>query len=393
MNHRKTRNFSFNERGFSLIELLVVMAILVFAIAVSASMFTSILGQSKQQGRIAETQLENLPGLEMLRSDIEHAGYGLPWSVPSVSGIVYSEAQVNPAADPANNFNEVNAPWGGVPRAFSGDQVGVNVLGSSYFVIRAANVAMNDQSQRWTMVSNKPVQGTIDGLTGLGSDRPQIGQGVIVLEMRSAETFRQLHMYGTAFSIGYTEPLNTNFSPPPMEHPGDATEPAQSYMVYGIDNASPVRMPFNRADYFISLNSIPSTCAAGTGVLTKYTVNHNGGSLTAFPVIDCVADFQVSFGLDTNTDNVIDQWLASLPAATYGPEQIRKMVKEVRVYILLHEGRMDPSFTFSDFTGGGTSVRVGDTYGGRNFDLAAIANFQNYRWKVITMVVTPKNLQ
>ena len=378
-----TGNIS-KERGFSIIELLVVMTIFAIIMAVSASVFTNILGESKRQAKIGEAQLESTVGLETLRSDIEHAGYGLPQSFQNANQMIYAEANVIPGADPANSLNDSPS---GVPRAILGDPIAVNIAGSAYLAIKAANVAMNAQSQTWTQVG--PL-GVIFGLpAGQGSDRPQIGEGVIVLDPQSGSNYRRLIMNGNNFSVSYTEALSAAYSPTAQ------ISQNQTYTVYGIDNAAPLRMPFNRADYFISLAGVPSNCAIGTGVLTKNTVNHAGGALNAIPLIDCVADFQVFFGLDTNNDGVIEFYTPDIVTANpLSPQQIREQVKEVRVYLLLHEGRRDPSFTFNNFTGGGTSVRVGEaSFNSRNFNLAPIANYQNYRWKLVTLVVTPKNLK
>ena len=72
-------------------------------------------------------------------------------------------------------------------------------------------------------------------------------------------------------------------------------------MMYGVDQDTNLRMPFNRADYFISNTNAPSRCAPNTGVLEKVVVNQSDGRLTNFlPLVDCVADMQVIFRLDTD---------------------------------------------------------------------------------------------
>ena len=80
------------DAGFTLIELLVVMVIMIFALAVTSNMFVGLLNQYKQQSKITETNIQGMVGLELLRQDIERAGYGLPWQTPDP--ITYSEASV-----------------------------------------------------------------------------------------------------------------------------------------------------------------------------------------------------------------------------------------------------------------------------------------------------------
>ena len=78
-------------------------------------------------------------------------------------------------------------------------------------------------------------------------------------------------------------------------------EPYSANIVYGIDNVIPVR-PFNRAEYYIqSAAAVPQRCAPNTGVLVKAVVAHDGTGTTPtlLPLLDCVADMQVVYGLDT----------------------------------------------------------------------------------------------
>ena len=89
------------ERGFTLLELLIVTAILGVALAVTSDMFLGLLNQYKQQSKIAETNIEGIIGLELLRQDIERAGYGLPWVIPA--GITYSEAACLHTRRPVTN--------------------------------------------------------------------------------------------------------------------------------------------------------------------------------------------------------------------------------------------------------------------------------------------------
>ena len=69
------------QEGFSLIELMITMVVFLLAIAAASNVFTGLLTQFKQQSKIAETNIEGAVGLEILRRDLESAGYGVPWNV------------------------------------------------------------------------------------------------------------------------------------------------------------------------------------------------------------------------------------------------------------------------------------------------------------------------
>ncbi len=73
------------EDGFTLIELMITMITFVIVIASVSSIFLGLLNQFKQQSKIAETSLEGLTGLEILRQDLEQAGYGLPRNVTGIA--------------------------------------------------------------------------------------------------------------------------------------------------------------------------------------------------------------------------------------------------------------------------------------------------------------------
>ena len=116
-------------------------------------------------------------------------------------------------------------------------------------------------------------------------------------------------------------------------------------------------MPFNRVDYYLDngpdpMPSIapqaPTRCIGATSI--------KDGTLTQTPLIDCVQDFQVAFGLDTNADGNIETWVATLNGMT--ANQIQQQVREVRVFLLYQEGPGDTGKS-PDFRFGGT-LNLGD---------------------------------
>ena len=175
-------------------------------------------------------------------------------------------------------------------------------------------------------------------------------------------------------------------------------------LVYGIDPDYAPKMPFNRADYFItSIDTsgnriVPKRCAPNTGVLVKAVVNHNDGGFTYLPLLDCVADMQVIYGMDLDNDKDFEPLVAlsldgySEDLTATSSQTIRDQVKQVRVYILAHEGQKDPTYTYPS----STVSLGGDVSLGRTFNLATRIGdpeYKNYRWKLYTIVVTPNNLE
>ena len=222
---------------------------------------------------------------------------------------------------------------------------------------------------------------------------------VIVLIPGGTTNQRTLVVNSTAFSTTFSGVTSLPWRP---------VDDTETRLVYGVDPDYALRMPFNRADYFISTsdesgnNIVPKRCAPDTGVLVKATVNQNNGNLTYLPLLDCVADMQVIYGLDmmrTGTLNPgvsgsTDGYSDDLTALT--AQNIREQVKQVRVYILAHEGQKDTTYTYPSST-----VILGKDISpsgilGSAFDLAAAIgdpDYKYYRWKLYTIIVTPNNLE
>jgi len=355
------------QEGFSLIELLIVITLLAIVVVMSSNTFTIALKQSGQQTKIVESQVEGIIGLELLRYDIEHAGYGLPWAFKNA--INYNEATTSPAI----NYNDSSA---GIPRALLvGNDTGFNV--SDYLVIKAITASTNSAAQKWTYIvtGGQPKQWTPASVNLQNGDR------VIVIRPRvDVMTQPTLVMDGTDFFCAYN---GSNF--PAAFKP---TQTGERYLIYGVSTSTDPSMPFNRTDYYVKRPAdIPTHCAPGTGILYKGVVNQDDGALTELPVIDCVADMQVIFRLDTNGDGAVDSQVNSLAALT--AQQIREQIKEVRVYILAQEGQRDTGYSYPNQV-----ITMGEYGLGRNFDLATYVGteWNRYRWKTYTLVAKPKDL-
>ncbi len=340
--------------GFTLIEVMITTLILVVVLGAASSLFVNLLRAYKQQSKIAESGMEGIVGLGILRHDIQHAGFGLPWNGLTAG---YSEAAAGANATALNPPSNIDPP-----RAIGGLN-GAGSFGSDYLVVRAANVGMSPASRKWTSLRLGPATRTWGSPL---EDLAATDRVTVLSPGLDNATFRTLVTGDIAFSS------LASVSPP------DAT---QTYIVYGIDSAGPLRMPFNRADYYIDTTNVPRQCAPNTGVLVKAVVGQNNGLLSPpYPLLDCVAAVRFRFRLDTDADGLIN-WTTpnagGLAAMT--AQQIRDQVKEVQVFILAHDGQRDPAYTHSPNPINVAGVNV-------NVDV-------NYRWRLYTMSVQPISLR
>jgi len=306
------------EAGFTIVELMITMALFVFVLAAASGIFTNLLAQFKQQSKITETNTEGIIGLEILRRDTEHAGYGLPRVIPIQ--VSYNEA----SATPAQTYNDCSgsAPCS-PPRAIvSKNNVSLSgiVTGTDYLVIKAINVATNSTCQKSTSIV--PAAVTPFSNTSPGNPRKwdnqndafSDGEYVIVLSMSSSSP-RQLVNNASAFSIPYSFGNVTSV-------PWAPTDPSDTRLIYGVDPSTSLRMPFNRADFFVSTSNVPQKCASNTGVLVKVVVNQSDGKLTNYmPLLDCVADMQVVYSLDMDNNGQVGTVPLQPPPANHNPPQ------------------------------------------------------------------------
>jgi hypothetical protein len=247
--------------------------------------------------------------------------------------------------------------------------------GSDLLVIKATNLLRSRASQLWTYQTTSAKMSW--PTTSTENQNLSLADYAIVLSPGTGN-------YDTRTLV--TANLVSNIPLPGASAP-------QPQLIYGIDDIAPnalYNFPFNRADYYILGDSsipIPSRCAPNTGVLVKSIISHSNGARTdVLPLLDCVADMKIIFRLDTNGDGIVDPgvWL---DISTLSAQQIREQVKEVRVYILAHEGQKDTSYTHPT-----NSIYVGDLSlgGGHWFNIGTNVN---YRWKLYTIVVQPRNMK
>lgn len=383
------------EAGFTFAEMMIVMAVFITVIVIASDTFKTILTTSGMLTKSAESNIEGIVGLEMLRHDLAQVGFGLPTSFVEETPPVYAEA----SNAPENSYNDAGKT-DPTPRGIvAGNNLTSDVLDKTdYLVLKGSDLARNETAQRWTYVTEEG--GTIkDWPTGANledDDRVIVLRRTVVNEKFLAQLVHQ----GNTFSTKYKKAgLDAPFTP---------TIPGDIYFIYGISPDQTPRMPFNRVDYYVKRPaSMPASCAPNTGILYKATLNHgtedgkSGGTLFPMPVLDCVADMQVVLGWDLDADGAIDAYSdadgttlngGSGTAPVDDAEKIREQLKVIKVYLLVQDGRRDPNYSNL------SPIIVGDAGEKsltKEYDVNDITDkgWQHYRWKVYRIVVNPKNLK
>ncbi|HEX2965893.1 MAG TPA: hypothetical protein VHO84_08910, partial [Syntrophorhabdaceae bacterium] len=361
---------------------------------------------TRQQSNLIASQFETALGLEVFRNDLGNAGYGLPEGflhIDPTAGTVtsfstyplscYSEPNghgTNPAAISA--FNDCPNP----PRAFfhRNDVGSANdyIENSDYLVVRSPAVGTNAACGKWTYITS----GATD-YVHVWSD-PSLdmtnGNRMIVVKARTTTTdVAQLVInndVSSKFSARYngSELISGEDAQPGFRPPNPPT--GERNIAYGIEDDDDPARPFNRADYYVRRTSWTNAgCAPGTGTLFKAVANQGGDGFTVLPVMDCVANMQVVFRIDTNGDGVPDSTVNDI--SSLNAMEIKERVEEIQVYILAHEGAMDRTYTRA---GTGVILLGPSASLGRNVDVQSLAgaNWDHYRWKIYTLFVKPRGM-
>ena len=387
-----------NKKGFTLIELLVAIGILVIIIGIPYAFLTKELKHTVKESALSQAALEKIPSLEILRKDIEDAGYGLMWDT---AGITYTEASSNSTtwySFGPNVFNDASNP----PRAIIGKKdTDASKPGFSYLVLKGTSLALNKACKHWSYIDKDDNLNIWPANNTANYNNFEIYPGgvkdrVVVMDAGSRKIVQNI-----TDSTFYFEVLKD--AVPSDKDPSNyinnwsgATHPQSVYLIYGINNpgntTSSESAPFNRVDYRLYTGSdTESECAVGTHTLGRAVMRQSDGVRYSYPLLHCVADFQVGFGLDTTKDGKINNWTQDITTLTTAKDA-RDQLKQVRVYILVQNGTKDKDYEYPH-----ASLTVGETINGttigRDFNLSTqITDHKLYRWKLIKLVVEPKNL-
>lgn len=395
-----------SNRGFTLIELIIVMAIFITVLMITASAFNTVLTKTRVVSLSEDDNIAGVIGLEMLRHDLEQTGFGL-FNDSSTTPAYTEAASPLSTASLASTYND--ASYGSsIPLPLVADNNlspgnTIVLANTDYLVIKATTVSSSPTAQKWTYITDS------GGVKAWGANNFANGDKMIALQQTtpagSALVNRKIVMDSSnnyVFTYGQS---TADYTP----------SSGGIFYLYGVDsNSSGLSAPFNRSDYYIRrpTSGMPASCSPAAGTLYRATMNHPSGTFTEAPLLDCVADMQIVLGWNTSTTPDTDQTIdtssspngaainSSNPTVTQDvilgylkdPLELRKRLRVIKVYILAQDGGKDLNFTNTN-----TNFVVGDSsLGETNLTAPAVDlttdNMKHYRWKLYRVVVKPKNL-
>ncbi len=275
-----------NNRGFTLVELLVTMFIIVLVLGASYITYINLLKGFKGESKEVESQIEKLVGLELIRLDLEHAGLGI-------------------------GVDQIDLPieWDGTT-----------------LTIRSTINNANKKTFGWLMVDCSSGSWPTDFLDTRGDTS---NTNIVFLDASSkffVANSTSLACPDSGVYLGF---------------------PVQNSVASGSGNGCSTQW-CNIITYSLSSTQSIQSCNPNTFNLLRRTggnaINNTGGT----PVLTCVADFQVRFDLDTNGDNIVDSENTSTLPTT--PDLLRSQLKRINLYLLVQEGKKDMKFNFTGST-------------------------------------------
>lgn len=323
-----------NSKGFTLVEILITMFILVAIMALTIPIYTKNVDGISAVSASEDSKIDNLLAMETIRLDLQHVGTGIGLNEATLP-IVYNETvPALPILDLRStlvNTNQSTLGWGLINCT-----VGSAITTATDYIVDQREDATN--TNLVLLDSDKNYISNTNGANYNCPTAAEAGQpvGTSVLY--------------TAFPTAFTAAAPTNY----------CTTGFCSRIRYNFSAAQPLE-----------------TCAVGTRNLLRAVGGAAGDTL-----VNCVAGFRVRFDIDADNNDSIsagETGNTNLPAAA---GDIMAQVKNIDMYLLVQVGKEDislrsnPTLTVDgiiDFT----------------LDWQGITNRTNYRWKIFKVSGKP----
>lgn len=303
-----------NNKAFTLVEILIATFIMSLVLTFAYPPLISMITASKVESFSNEAHLDKITGTELIRMDFEHANFGI--------GV--NEANLPISWDSANDVFQLNTTLNNTNQSTIGWAL--------YDCSSGGNLRKNGGN----LIKDRRQDDTNTCLTLLDSNRNYLGV------FSTSDTCPGNDVY-TAFPLGVT-----------------AVNPCKS------QHYSSIRY---------SLSGIPNylpECAQGTQNLLRSVDGSSG-----VPILNCIADINFTFDLDTDTNGTIDSFSATAPPTT-NAQDVLEQVKNINMFILLQAGKKDDTLNSNE------NITID-----ANLSKAGITAPEKYRWKVVRVSGKP----
>ena len=377
-----------DKKGMTLLELLVVMAILVVVITGALTFLSSLTKRSSQEAARSRTSQTGLISDLILIRDIAMAGMGVP---VEVGGQFVPIGGVLPGGTNPNNTGQNGSDQlmikGAVISSGANDYFkwGYN---TNYIISGMNNImvsALPDPLNPTLPLYSPDVQDLFT-LSRAGYRHPfEDGDMVVFLDAETKQLLgSNVYKVSSVGATGFNIAPNTDF-----------TIRDYGSLIFSLGGINVLGNLFNNyltntfTGYRLSAGTQPQ-CAPNTRSLLRVY----GGARD--PILDCVLDFQVQFGLiDATTGNVT--WLNDISATSAAV--LKDQLKIVRIFIVKQMGKRDPKYFYPFNTIPNAAIPLFSVNSNGNVVNArpGVINLTNaqrqYHWRLITLDIPLRELQ
>lgn len=307
------------EAGFTLVEVMSALVILAVAMTAVFATFTTQQKSFTVQSRVVEMQQNLRQGVEYLTRDIRLAGYGLPMAIALPNGVLPSGTTIR-TLFPVDNTTGPDSLYLIYMLDMDASQpptVNTILMASGAGLVNVANTT---------------------GFVATGGELVLITDGIFADLFETSAAADNVLTFGGGYGYNAVSHSGYSVGPPP------ATVSKARFARYFIDTATDPAHPMLMVDRL--------------------------SGQTPQPVADDIEDVQLTYGLDTNADGVVDSWIAN-PSVAQGPQ-----IRQVRLQ-LLARARL-PDTNWSE-----TRPALGNRAGGTTAD--------GYRRRTIDVVIDVRN--
>lgn len=343
--------------GFTLLEIIVSIAIFSVIVAGIYGAFIAQMKHSTREYKIAESEMELGIAKNIIERDLSMAGYGL-----------------------AEDYGST----GFTPRV-------ATITGTPYaLTLTGTGLGMRSRAtQGWTYVaevdgSNVPTfQTWSDARENVRTDADNSKKDAVIVMEPTTKILLDNGAGTWLFRYNGPNAQLTDLSGNPY------TGATVGTLVYGLDQAA--TQPYYAVRYYLDNTSNPSACAPGTFSLLRAESVTTGTPAGGDRILACVRDFQAVFDLDSNGDGTIDQRDSDgtlSGTSQYNDLALKKAIKQMHLYLLVQTSNRDFAYTYPDQT-----VRVGNSSLGTGHDITLTDEQRRYRWRLVSINVTPRNIR
>jgi type II secretory pathway pseudopilin PulG len=317
--HRPSRQ---PELGFTMVELLITLAVTIVIVGGAILVFTNSAQSSTRSLKYSEIQTEARAALSQITRDLSQAGTGVPLNGIPIPSLAAGGANPNFACDATQCYTAGNLPFtqGLLYKVTPGNAIGPTISEPS----DAIKVVYVDPTLNWSAVSTAAIASNGGSLTMPAATVPAVNDPA--LGITPGDVILLQNVYGSAVGLvtavaGQTisfgvDPLNIN----------QLNAPSGNIKALGTPGTNPLTYPATQVSRLIMVTYFIQPFAGPNGPDAR--IMRQIGSHPPIPIAEHIEDLKFTYDVvdpvtNALTANSLDASLGA-PAVSQ-PNQIRKV--------------------------------------------------------------------